>query len=132
MGLDLDKILRDFAALDDWEDRYGYLIELGMALPPLPDAYRVPAHKVPGCTSQVWLVADWPDDKLQLHMDSDAMIVKGLLALLYAAYVGKTTDEVRHLNVQTLFESLDLEQHLTVNRRNGFAAVNEYIQRAAT
>lgn len=131
MGLNLDKILSDFVVLEDWEDRYGYLIELGMELPPLPEAYRVPENKVPGCTSQVWLVASWPEDKLQLAMDSDAMIVKGLLALLHAAYVGKTRAEVQEIDVQTLFQELDLEQHLTINRRNGFAAVNQYIQATA-
>src|SRR6478609_378351 len=98
----LDSIRSDFALLDDWEDRYRYVIELGRALPPFPDALRTEANKVRGCASQVWLATERVSttggpsagDKLEMQGMSDAHIVQGLIALLFIIYQGKTLDEI--------------------------------------
>jgi cysteine desulfuration protein SufE len=119
----LEDILSDMALFDTWEDRYAYLIDIGRKLPPLPAEHCQPQNKVKGCTSQVWLVHEWQDGKLQLAAQSDAMIVKGLLAILLAAYNGKTTDEVQAVPIEDAFKQMGLDQHLTVNRRHGFTAM---------
>lgn len=117
--------------LPDWEQRYTYVIELADTLPPMPQAEKTEANKVRGCTSQVWLTHTWNTGKLNLHLDSDALIVKGLLALIYAAYNGKTAAEVQSLNLQQALESTHLLQHLSPNRRSGFASVIARIQSLA-
>jgi cysteine desulfuration protein SufE len=117
----LNQLLDDFAFLTEWEDRYRHLIELGRTLPPLSDAERHPAHKVEGCMSQVWFVADaQPDGRYIFRADSDAHIVKGLIAILLMAYSGKTAAEIAGVDIESIFKQLGLEQHLSPNRRNGF------------
>jgi cysteine desulfuration protein SufE len=119
----LDNILADMELFDTWEDRYAYLIDLGRKLPPFPEEHRLPEHKVKGCTSQVWMVHTWQGGKLHLSADSDAMIVKGLLAVLLAGYNGKTAEEVQAVPIEDAFKQMGLDQHLTINRRNGFTAM---------
>ena len=127
----LEDIRADFVLLDDWEDRYRYVIELGRALPPFPEDQRIDANKVRACTSQVWLAtrrvgnAGKPstDDKLDMHGMSDAHIVHGLIALLFAIYDGKTLDEILKTDAEGIFASLGLKGHLTPQRSNGLASM---------
>ncbi len=104
------------------EDRYRYLIQLGRKLEPYPEEFRDQEHLVPGCLSQVWLVTIEGSDPSEVvfRADSDAHIVKGLIGVLLMMYSGKTAEEILKTDVEGLFERLDLGQHLSVNRRNGF------------
>jgi cysteine desulfuration protein SufE len=132
--MDVDALVENFAALGPWEDRYRYLIDLGRRLPPLPEAERTEANKVRGCMSQVWLSATpqpGPPPRLELRGDSDAHIVKGLIALLFKLYASRTPAEIVALDVKAVFERLGLENHITLNRRNGFYAMVERIRALA-
>ncbi len=121
---DASALVADFALFDDWEDRYAYLVDLGRRLEPLPEELKTEANKVRGCMSQVWFVRDDEGDR-RLHWrgDSDAAIVRGLIAVLQVLYAGKTGDEVKSVDVEEVFRTLGLERHLTINRRNGFFAM---------
>jgi cysteine desulfuration protein SufE len=132
--MDVDELVENFAALGPWEDRYRYLIDLGRRLAPLPETERTEANKVRGCMSQVWLsatVQPGPPPRLELRGDSDAHIVKGLIALLFKLYAGRTPAEIVALDVKAVFERLGLENHITLNRRNGFYAMVERIRALA-
>lgn len=127
----LDDIRADFALLDDWEDKYRYVIELGRALPSLDEASRTPENKVRGCASQVWLATRWPDGAsgapvLDMQGDSDAHIVRGLVAILHVLYTGSTAEEVLATDARALFNELGLSDHLTAQRSNG---LNSMVQR---
>jgi len=132
----IDRILEDFEFLDDWEDRYRYVIELGRGLEPLEEAWRTPANKVQGCVSQVWLHSELRRDggdgpALVLRGDSDAHIVRGLIAILFALYSGRTPREVLDADPNRVFERLGLREHLTPQRSNGLNAMVERIKRDA-
>jgi len=121
-----DDILADFELLDEWEDRYRYVIELGRGLEPLPDAERTPENKVQGCVSQVWLATSVAPDggaRLRFRGDSDAHIVRGLIAILFALYDGKPANEILHTDAAAAFRRMGLKDHLTPQRSNGFAAM---------
>jgi len=121
----LQAIRDDLAFLDDWDDRYRYLIDLGRAMPALPpDAYS-DANKVQGCASQVWLLMNRaPDGKtLDIRGDSDALIVKGLVALVVAMFGGQPIDEIAQRDAQTFFAEIGLKDHLTAQRSNGLASM---------
>ncbi len=130
----LENIKSDFSVLDDWEDRYRYVIELGRELAELPQDLRTEATKVRGCASQVWLVTDripaggGGRDKLSMRGASDALIVQGLIAVLFAIYEGKTADEILAIDAQKLFAELGLKDHLTQQRSNGLASMVERIR----
>ncbi|WIY53646.1 SufE family protein [Devosia sp. YIM 151766] len=120
-------IADNLSFLDDWEDRYRYLIELGQALPKLDEAERSAANKVNGCVSQVWLVAE-PETVdgapgLKFRGESDAMIVQGLVALLLALYSDRSAREIADTDAIALFDELGLREHLTTQRSNGLAAM---------
>ena len=107
----IDEIVADFDLLDEWEDRYRYVIELGKALPPLPESDRIPANKVHGCASQVWLASEADGDTdphLHFRGDSDAMIVRGLVAIALSLFDGKTAAEIEATDAETVFDRLDL------------------------
>jgi cysteine desulfuration protein SufE len=122
-----DAIRADFEMLDDWEDRYRYLIELGRGLAPLAESDRTDANKVRGCASQVWLatrvVGAGGDARLSIRGDSDAHIVKGLIAVLLAMTDGRRADEILKHDAHRAFAELGLAEHLTPQRSNGFAAM---------
>ncbi|MEQ1564660.1 MAG: SufE family protein [Myxococcota bacterium] len=116
-----DELEENFALFDDWEDRYTYLVDLGKRLPELPADQRTEENKVRGCTSQVWFVPlDGGDGRLWWAGDSDASIVRGLVAVLQVLFNGRTRDEVRAVDIDAVFARLGLERHLSVSRRNGF------------
>lgn len=130
----LDVILSDFEFLDEWEDRYRYIIELGRTLEPLIEADRTAENKVQGCVSQVWLATrmqpngagDGP--RLSFTGDSDAHIVRGLIAILFAIYSDKPASEILTTDARAVFRGLGLSEHLTPQRSNGFVAMVERIR----
>ncbi len=127
-NLVLDDILEDFELLDDWEDRYRYVIELGRSLPPLIEADRSSKNKVQGCVSQVWLKTNYNREAgngltLFFQGDSDAMIVKGLIAILIAIFSGRTAAEIVDIDAQSIFKKMELQEHLTAQRSNGLASM---------
>jgi cysteine desulfuration protein SufE len=130
---DIEEITGNFSVLDDWDDRYRYLIELGRELPPLPEAAHNAANKVQGCASQVWLdTTVRPNGAtgpvLIFSGDSDAHIVRGLIAVLFAMYSGKSAGDILKLDAVKLFEELGLREHLTPQRSNGFRSMVERIR----
>ena len=131
--MSIDEIIENFSLLDDWDDRYRYVIELGRSLAPLPEAERSEANKVQGCASQVWLASEVERDGaagplLNLTGDSDAHIVRGLIAILFALYSGKPAREILSTDAVELFERLGLREHLTPQRSNGFRSMVERIR----
>jgi cysteine desulfuration protein SufE len=131
----IDQIIDDFAFLEDWEDRYRYVIELGKALPDLPDNQRTEDNKVRGCASQVWLAStagDGADPVLTFAGDSDAHIVRGLVAIVLSAYSGKRASEVTGLDALELFGKLGLIEHLSAQRANGLRSMVDRIRSEAT
>lgn len=128
----LDDLAGNFALFDDWEERYRYLIDLGRNLPDMPAELKTEETKVRGCTSQVWMVAEKSGDAYQFTADSDAHIVRGLIALLLAAYQNKTAEEISAVDIEGVFADIGLDSHLSPNRRNGFFAMVERIQTLAS
>jgi cysteine desulfuration protein SufE len=119
-----EQLREDFSYLEDWEDRYKHVIDLGRSLPAMPDALKSPATKVNGCASQVWIYSTpTPDAKLTLQGDSDALIVKGLIAIAFMIYAPLTRDEIINLDAVPLFAELGLKEHLTPQRSNGLASM---------
>jgi cysteine desulfuration protein SufE len=127
----LPEIRETFALLDDWEDRYRYVIELGKSLPVMPDDGRVPENIVHGCQSQVWIRHHVRDGRLVFELDSDALIVRGLIAIVLAALDDKTPEELLAVDVDALFDELALKRHLSPSRGNGLSAMVERIRRTA-
>ncbi|MDE2444900.1 MAG: SufE family protein [Alphaproteobacteria bacterium] len=119
----IDDLISDFELLDDWEDRYRHLIELGRALPPMDDALKTPATRVLGCASQVWIFAQVDGDFLQLQGDSDALIVKGLIAIVLMLFAPMTRAEIIACDTTSVFAKLGLKDHLTPQRSNGLASM---------
>ena len=129
---EFEDIADTFEFLDDWEDRYRHVIELGKAMAPLEDAFRVPATKVDGCASQVWIVpqieGQGPDAVFRFRGDSDAMIVRGLIAILVALYSGLTLSAVLKVDAGGELARLGLNDHLSAQRSNGLRAMIERIR----
>ena len=130
----IDHIRDDFEVLDDWEDRYRYVMELGRAMPPLDEAVRTEANKVRGCASQVWLAsrvvptADNRNLTLALAGDSDAHLVRGLVAITIALYEGLPLAEIAKLDAEAALATLGLKEHLTPQRSNGLASMIKRIR----
>ncbi|MGO9365310.1 MAG: SufE family protein [Rhodomicrobium sp.] len=125
--MQIEEIVENFSVLDDWEDRYRYLIELGRELEPLADNERTPETKVRGCASQVWLITllsgRGPEAVLKFRGDSDAHIVRGLIAVLFALYSGKKAGEILAIDERAAFGQLGLNSHLTPQRSNGLTSM---------
>lgn len=132
--MSIEELIDDFSFLDEWEDRYRTVIELGKALEPMPEALKTEATKVKGCVSQVWLYSEKSDDpepRLSYIGDSDAHIVRGLIAILFQIYSGKTADEILAADAKDVFQRLGLAEHLSPQRSNGFYSMVERIRRDA-
>ncbi len=130
---DIDEIIDNFSVLDDWDDRYRYLIELGRELPSLAEAAHNDANKVQGCASQVWLATTVRPNGaagpvLTFAGDSDAHIVRGLIAILFAIYSGRPATEILATDAVAVFDRLGLREHLTPQRSNGFRSMVERIR----
>jgi cysteine desulfuration protein SufE len=133
----IDEIVENFDLMEEWDDRYRYLIELGRTLPPLPEDARTEANKVRGCASQVWLSTSVKPDGsrgpvLTFEGDSDAHIVRGLIAILFALYSGEDAKHILSTDAVALFEKLGLRDHLTPQRSNGFRSMVDRIRRDAS
>ncbi len=131
MASALDTIRDDFAVLDDWEDRYRYIIDLGETLQPFPETARDTAHKVPGCASQVWLISQrgpGADPDMQFLGDSDAHIVRGLVAILLALFSGRKASEIEAIDAEGVMKSLGLDEHLSQQRANGLRSMVKRIK----
>ena len=131
--MNVDDIRADFALLDDWEDKYRYVIELGRTLPAFDEAQRSAENKVRGCVSQVWLATSWPAGTggtpvLAMQGDSDAHIVRGLVAILLSLYSGRSPQEVLDIDARAIFGELGLSDHLTSQRSNGLNSMVERIR----
>jgi cysteine desulfuration protein SufE len=132
--MSIDRILEDFEMLDSWDDRYRYVIELGRKLAPLPESMRTEKNKVRGCASQVWLISNTiraqngGDPIIHFIGDSDAHIVKGLIAILFALYSGQTAQTIIDTDAIAVFERLGLREHLTPQRSNGFRSMVDRIK----
>jgi len=129
----IDEIIENFALLDDWDERYRYVIELGRGLAALPESERNEANKVQGCASQVWLTSRARPDGaggpvLSFVGDSDAHIVRGLIAILFALYSDKPARQILETDAIALFDRLGLREHLTPQRSNGFRSMVERIR----
>jgi len=128
----IDEILENFSLLDDWEDRYRYVIELGKELDPLPETERTAENKVRGCASQVWLSTHVDDDERPPHLtfrgDSDAHIVRGLIAIVLALFNNKTPPEILDIDAEAVFGQIGLREHLTAQRSNGLKALVDRIK----
>jgi cysteine desulfuration protein SufE len=124
---DFEDIVEDFEFLEDWEDRYRYVIDLGKQMAPLEAALKVPATKVDGCASQVWLHPSIEGGVFRFDGESDAMIVRGLIAVLRALYNGLEVAQVVGVDARAEFERLGLNEHLSAQRSNGLRAMIERI-----
>ncbi|PSJ51086.1 SufE family protein [Kumtagia ephedrae] len=134
MSATIESIRDDFAFLEEWEDKYRYVIELGEALPAFPEAARDAEHKVPGCVSQVWLVSDrgdGADPVITFLGDSDAHIVRGLVAIMLALFSGRRASEIMAEDAEGLMRSLGLDEHLTPQRANGLRSMVKRIKQDA-
>lgn len=134
MARTIDDLVDDFELFEDWEERYRYIVDLGKKLPPMPDADKTEDNKVRGCMSQVWMTCDAQDGArptLTFTADSDAFIVKGLIAILLELYSGRAPDEILDLDATEALSRLGLASHLSPNRRNGFVAMVDRIKSEA-
>ena len=126
-----DDIIDTLSFFDGWEDRYKYIIDLGRELLPMDDGKKDDAHLVRGCQSQVWIDANVEEGRLWFETDSDAFIVKGLLAIVLAAYNGKTPEDILSFDIEDYFRRLDLLSHLSPTRGNGLRAMVQHIRTVA-
>jgi len=127
----MDKIedfLDDFDFIEDWEDKYLFLMEKGREIPQLPEEMKVPANIVDGCQSRVWMTALPNGDRLTFAADSDSQIVKGLVAVVLMFYNDHTPNEIANMDITPVFQRMDLERHLSGNRSNGLKAMVQKIK----
>ena len=122
-----DEIVEEFAFFDDWTERYKYIIDLGRALPPMEDSVKTEDNKVRGCQSQVWLFGDLRDGRILFQADSDAMIVRGLAALILRFYSGRTPDEILAAEPEFI-EKIGMSEQLSMTRANGLRAMVKQIK----
>ena len=119
----IENLQADFELLEDWEERYHYVIELGRLLPPFEEKFRTPKYKVSGCASQVWIHSEHNGSVLTFSGDSDAIIVKGLIAIAFMIFSGKTPEQILALDANAIFAKLGLKEHLTPQRSNGLVSM---------
>lgn len=126
--MSIESIIDDFSFLDNWEDRYKYLIELGNNLPRLSDEQKKDEWKVPGCQSQVWIIPHITDGKVSFDGDSDAIIVRGIIAIVLEIFKDKTAKEILNIDVEKIFDTIGLREHITSNRRSGMLSMVDKIK----
>lgn len=131
----IDELLEEFDFLGDWEERCDFLIDLGFELPPMPETEKTEVNRVHGCQSMVWLTTDLQESEgrkvLRINADSDALIVKGLIAVLLAIYQNRTPEEVLKIDVKDYFSRLQLDKYLSTQRKNGLMGMVERVQQEA-
>ena len=128
--MDIEELIENFSFFENWEEKYQYVIDLGRKLEPLDDSFKTDEWKVTGCQSQVWLVPHYAGGKLSFNGDSDAILVRGIIAIVLLIYNDKTPKEIKSIDVMKIFAKLGLEENLTPSRRNGMmsmvAKIREY------
>jgi cysteine desulfuration protein SufE len=132
--LTIDELAENFSLFDDWEDRYRYIIDLGKKLPDMAEDEKTEANKIRGCMSQVWIVPqvnEGPPKTISFRIDSDAHIVRGLAAVMMILFSGKTPAEILAIDADAKLKELDLDSHISPNRRNGVASMIQTIQNMA-
>lgn len=127
-----EEIAETLEFLPDWEERYAHVIALGRAMPVMPEALKVPATKVHGCASQVWLHAVWDKGRVRFQGDSDALIVKGLVSIVIALFNGLSAPEILAVDAPAELARLGLDQHLSAQRSNGLRAMIQQIRKIAS
>ncbi len=132
LNTDLEELVENFALFDDWEERYRYLIDLGRKLPKMDEDLKTDKNLVRGCTSRVWMQAEVKDGAFHFTADSDAHIVRGLIALLMRVYEGRAVSEISQIDIEAAFREIGLDQHLSPNRRSGFFAMVERVKALST
>lgn len=130
--MSIETLIEDFSFLDAWEDRYKYLIELGNKLPPLSDEQKKDEWKVPGCQSQVWIIPHFNGKNVTFEGDSDAIIVRGIIAVVLEIYKDKSAQEILDIDVEEIFDKMGLREHITPNRRSGMLSMVDKIRYYAT
>jgi cysteine desulfuration protein SufE len=128
----LDEIVDIFDLLGDWDQRYQYLIELGEKLPAMPDRLKTDENRVKGCMSQVWITADMEDGQVRFTGDSDTSVIKGILALLISLCDGLSVVQIRNLDMDEIFQGLNLDEHLSPNRHVGVYAMFDLMKQKAS
>ncbi len=123
-----EEIRDSFSFFDDWEDRYRLLIEMGRELPPMNESDKTEENRIQGCQSQVWLAPKYDGDCLVFAADSDSAIVKGLVAILWQIYSGQPKSAIAAFDIESFLKQLDLEEHLSMNRRNGLYSMIQKIK----
>lgn len=128
--MDIEELIENFSFFENWEEKYQYVIDLGRKLEPLDETFKTEQWKVKGCQSQVWLVPNYTEGKLCFKGDSDAILVRGIIAIVLLIYNNKTPEEIKSIDVLKIFAKLGLEENLTPSRRNGMlsmvAKIKEY------
>ncbi len=124
----LDEVVENFSLFDNWEERYRYLIDIGRKLPNIDETLKRDEYLVRGCTSRVWLIPNITDNIFHFQADSDAHIVRGLVAILMAAFQGKNLDDIKSVDIDSAFKEIGLDKHLSANRRSGFFSMVEKIR----
>ncbi len=127
----ITELAENFALFDDWEGRYRYLIDLGRTLPPMDDALKTDDVLVQGCTSRVWMISDTRGGIFHFTADSDAHIVRGLIAILVVAFQDRPVKDIPGIDIETVFKKIGLDEHLSPNRRSGFYAMVQRIRELA-
>lgn len=128
----IDELIENFSFFDSWEEKYQYVIDLGHKLEPLDEKFKTDEWKVKGCQSQVWLVPEFKNGKISFKGDSDAILVKGIIAIVLAIYNNKSAEEIKKIDVNEIFVKLGLEENLTPSRRNGMMSMIAKIKQYAT
>lgn len=126
--MDIDELIDNFSYLDSWEDRYKYLIELGNTLPHFTEEQKSDEWKVPGCQSQVWIIPHYEGNHIYFEGDSDAIIVRGIIAVVLIVFKDKLAQEILNIDVEEIFDKLGLREHITPNRRSGMLSMVDKIK----
>lgn len=126
--MNIEELTENFELLEDWEDKYRYIIDLGEKLPPLDEKFKTEKWKVRGCTSQVWLVPEIKNGIISFKGDSDAAIVKGIVSIVLMIFSNKSAQAIKEIAVENIFAKLGLEEHLSPSRRNGLVSMVEKIR----
>ena len=129
--MSIDDLIDNFSFLENWEDKYKYLIELGNALPRFTEEQKKEEWKVPGCQSQVWIIPSFNNNAVSFIGDSDAIIVRGIIAVVLEIFKDKTAQEILTVDVEKIFDKLGLREHITSNRRSGMLSMVDKIKHYA-
>lgn len=126
--MDINTLIENFSFLDNWEDRYKYLIELGNGLPKFTDEQKKEEWKISGCQSQVWIIPHFQGNKITFEGDSDAIIVRGIIAVVLEIFKDKTAKEILDIDVEEIFDKMGLREHISPNRRSGMLSMVDKIK----